>query len=391
MNRIIEALCTAHAINDGTTVLVPTLLPIAAGLFHVGYLELGLLVAIGYSVNMIVQPLVGKSLGRYEAGALLALGVTIMAISMIVIALSNSYAELLLGVVILRIGSSFYHPIGPTIVSRTYPKAMVDRQMGVTSGFGDLGSFIMFLGTSFLYTALGWKFPFLIFGILDFLIALIALKYLRPIPDYRSHEHLNVAHEKLTNVKSPISREPLPLSILFVATFVTGGAYAVFLNFANSAMVGIYHSFLLANLPVSLWLLSFLFADFSTGLFSRRIGRLRLLVIAYLISGISAVLFSQTYGSPVLASLTLLINGFMLSFTAPLTYAEIGTRSSVEGGGRLGLGTLFGLLFSFQVVGSALFSYLAGDISQFFNPVYPFEIISGVLIAVALLIMMQRM
>ncbi len=404
MRRVVEALSTVHAANDGTVVLVPTLLPIAAQLFHFGYLELGILVAAGYAANVVVQPLVGRFYGKVEAGTLLASGIGIMAMSMVVIAYSNSYASLLVGAVVLRIGSSFYHPIGPSVVSRSYSGTRVDHIMGIQSGFGDLGSFLMFLTASLLYSALGWKLPFLIFALIDFTVALIALKYLRRILRNKSEKIPAISRSALDGDKGPLAQEPsrvpletisktphkIPVAVLFIGTFVAGESYAIILNFANSLMSGIYHSVLLANVPVSLWLLSFIFADFATGMFSRRIGRMRLLLISYVLSGISIAFFCVIYPNLLAASLTLIANGFMLSFTYPLTYSEIGTLRSSKFAKSRNVGTMFGFLFSVQVTGSALFSYLGGEISQFLNPVYPFLIVAGVLLAVSLLIVVQR-
>jgi len=404
MKRVLEALSTVHAANDGTTVLIPTLLPIAIQLFHVDYVQLGILVAAGYVVNVVVQPLVGKYSERVEAGTLLVFGIGVMAGSAIILAFSSTYSSLLLGAVVLRIGSSFYHPIGPSVISKTYSGVKVDKIMGIASGFGDLGSFFIFLTASLLYSAFGWKFPFVIFAILDLIVATIALKYLTGISADHDKEILSStvkissAREEISNYSSSeirdviLSKPPhrLPLVILFAGTLVTGGGYAIVLNFANSLMAGVYHSFLLANLPVSLWLMSFIVADFLTGIFSRRIGRSRLLLIAYAVSGVSTVLFSLVYGNIVGASLALVANGFMLSFTGPLIYSEIGTRNSFGGTKGPSLGTLFGLLFSIQVIGSALFSYLGGEISQFLNPVLPFEIIAGVLFAVAVVMAWKR-
>jgi MFS family permease len=401
MVRVVEALSTVHAANDGTVVLVPTLLPIAAQLFHFGYLDLGILVAAGYAVNVAVQPLVGRFYGKIEAGTLLSCGVGILAISMIIISFANSYGSLLVGAVVLRIGSSFYHPIGPSVVSKTYSGTKVDHIMGVQSGFGDLGSFLMFLTASLLYSALGWKLPFLIFAVVDLVVAMIALIFLRKL--LRKKEDTlqisfdireggdSVTAEKptATDQISPGPKRDIALPILFIGTFMAGGSYAIILNFANSLMAGVYHSVLLANLPVSLWLLSFIFADFTTGLFSRKIGRIRLLLISYFLSSISIAFFCLIYGNLLIASLSLVTNGFVLSFTYPLTYSAVGTLRSSKDTKNWNVGALFGLLFSVQVIGSALFSYLGGEISQAFNPVYPFGIVSGILLGVTVLIVLQ--
>ena len=401
MVKVVAALSTVHAANDGTVVLVPTLLPIAAQLFHFGYLDLGILVAAGYAVNVAVQPLVGRFYGKIEAGTLLSCGVAILATSMVIIAFANSYGSLFLGALVLRIGSSFYHPIGPSVVSRTYSGTKVDHIMGIQSGFGDLGSFLLFLTASLLYSALGWKLPFLIFALVDLAVAAIALFFLRKVLSKKedrlqisldtSDREDKVMAEKLTvtDQLSVVPKRDIALPVLFIGTFMAGGSYAIILNFANSLMAGVYHSVLLANLPVSLWLLSFIFADFTTGLFSRKLGRVRLLLISYLLSSISIALFCLVYGNPAVASLSLVANGFVLSFTYPLTYSAIGTIRSSKTTKYWNIGALFGLLFSVQVIGSALFSYLGGEISQYFNPVYPFLIASGILLGVSILIGLQ--
>jgi len=407
VRRVVGALCAAHAANDGTTVLVPSLLPIAAQLFHIGYLDLGILVAAGYAVNMLVQPVVGRFLEWAGAPKLLALGLGSMAVATIVIADSSSYSSLLLGVVILRFGSSFYHPIGPSVVSKTYSGNRVDKIMGIQSGFGDIGSFLLFVSASLLYATLGWKTPFLIFAAIDFSVALIVFEFLSRVPSNPVTGEIippSVSPLSLAGVKgdtsdpasstsvsfeetqSPRDSREMPLLALFIATFVTGGVYAIVLNFANSLMAGVYHSVLLANLPVSLWLLAFVFADFSTGPLSRKVGRWKLLVISYAVAGLSMALFSVGFASLPVAALVLVANGFTLAFTAPLIYSEIGTRRDRGGKGGLSLGTVFGLLFSIQVIGSALFSYLGGQISQSLRPVYPFELTSLVLFGVVLLL-----
>lgn len=400
MKTLVKALSTVHAINDGTVVLVPTLLPVAAEMFHFGYAELGILVALGYVANVVVQPLVGRYSERKETGTLLTIGMAIMASAMLVIAFSPDYLWVLLGAVVLRVGSSFYHPIGASVTSKTHSGANSDRIMGILSGFGDLGSFVMFLSASILYTLTGWDALFIIFSVIDFSAAFIAYRFLGKIPvsnesqiastpSTRAHtlesdSELAYSAEQNAGNSKVLSRK-IPLWFFFLATLVYGGSYAIILNFANSLMVPVYRSVLLANLPVSLWLAAFVFGDFSTGALSRRFGRMNLLMIAFASSAISVAVFILGYGNLTAASLTLLANGFMLSFTAPLIYSELGSRVLSDNQRRSSLGTLFGVLFSCQIIGSSVFSYLGGEISELFKPIYPFEFIAVMLLGVAIL------
>lgn len=170
--QIIAILSALHTANDGTVVLLPTLLPAAVLIFGMSYVQLGILVSAGYLANVVVQPLAGQYSEHIEPKKLLALGIGVMGASTVVIAYAPNYSLLLVGAVLLRLGSSFYHPIANSVVSRTTVRKSVDRRMGVQSGFGDLGSLLIFSGGAVLYSVYGWKLPFLIFAGIDLVFSL---------------------------------------------------------------------------------------------------------------------------------------------------------------------------------------------------------------------------
>jgi len=81
--------------------------------------EIGILVAIGYLMNMIFQPITGRYSEKIESRKLLAIGITLIAISMILFTVSSTFASMIFCIALLRIGSSFFHPVGVSAVSRT--------------------------------------------------------------------------------------------------------------------------------------------------------------------------------------------------------------------------------------------------------------------------------
>jgi MFS transporter, FSR family, fosmidomycin resistance protein len=394
LTRPVRVLTVIHAVNDGTVVLLPTLFPIATSLFGIGYEKLGILVASGYIASVIVQPIAGKYSERIEPKNLLAAGIGTMAFSMIIIAYAPSYFILLLGAVVLRTGSSFYHPVATSVISKIEFRQSLDKHMGVLSAFGDLGSLLIFLGAAVLYSFLGWRGPFLIFFVIDFSIAIGVLVFLQNFHERNNRNTTQIVESKsdwrkdyglLAEKNLPNKNRVLsspPISFLFLATFVSSGSCAIILNFANSLLAREYGSVLFADLLVGFWLATFVLGDLLTGSMSKRIGRTRFLLIAYAISAILIGIFSLSTNYIPLTSISLVGSGFALSFTFPLIYSELGSRPLVS---KRGTGTTFGLLFSSQIIGSAVLSYLSGELSEFLGPLYPFAVAAIMLSVVAAL------
>ena len=399
--RILAVLSALHTANDGTVVLLPTLLPIAVVLFGIGYVKLGILVSAGYLANVVVQPLAGRYSDRIEPRKLLAFGIGIMGASAVVIAYAPNYSILLVGAVLLRLGSSFYHPIANSVVSKTTAGASVDRRMGVQSAFGDFGSLLIFSGGAVLYSLLGWKSPFLLFAAIDVVFSVFVYFSLGNINSrvedqvFSDSEKVGATvisgesserdltppiFSKFSPDKKKLVQYRLPISFYFVASFISAGAYAVTLNFANSLLSHEYGSILIADGLVSLWLMAFVLGDFFCGELSRKIERNGLILISYCASAFLYLIFFISADNQLLTAIVLGGNGFALSLSFPLLYAELGSRSYTNSS-RYGLttGTMFGLLFTSQVIGSATLAYLAGELSSNFGASSPF-LVTGVML-----------
>lgn len=396
--QIIAILSALHTANDGTVVLLPTLLPAAVLIFGMSYVQLGILVSAGYLANVVVQPLAGQYSERIEPKKLLALGIGVMGASTVVIAYAPNYSLLLVGAVLLRLGSSFYHPIANSVVSRTTVRKSVDRRMGVQSGFGDLGSLLIFSGGAVLYSVYGWKLPFLIFAGIDLVFSLFVYTSLenvnsKPRNDVSSElektkNRVASANTAVASIVAEVSSlkngelpYKLPVSFFFVASFISAGAYAIILNFANSLLSHEYNSIITADGLLSLWLAAFVLGDFLCGELSRKVDRTRLIMTSYAISGLLYVAFPVFSSDQLISAVVLAGNGFALSLTFPLVYAELGSRSILNfRKASLSTGTMFGLLFTSQVLGSATLAFAAGELSSHFGLSFPFIMSGGMLL-----------
>lgn len=95
-----------HFTNDGSTGLIATLFPVVISVFGITKFEVGILVSVGYLVNMVFQPVTGRYSETFKSRNMLALGIAMIAVSMAMFTFSGTFPLMLASIVLLRIGSS---------------------------------------------------------------------------------------------------------------------------------------------------------------------------------------------------------------------------------------------------------------------------------------------
>lgn len=361
-----------HFTNDGSTGLIATLFPVVISIFGISKFEVGIMVAVGYIVNMVFQPLTGRFSERYNSRNLLAFGISIIAISMLLFTVSSALASMLLTIILLRFGSSFFHPVGVSAISRNYVGPHLDKSMGFQSAFGNLGNFVVFLIAAPVYLALGWRGPFFVFALIDITTVVLTLALLRTQPP----QHPAARDEKLA---APQKKYGLGLPMYFITTMlITGGSYAVFVNFGNILLVQHHCGLSLADGLMAGWVASAFFGAFVAGEMTSLFGRSRLLELSYLLSALASLGFGIFADNIFIAAPALLINGFFLSATYPAVYSEL---SAFLGEKSTKKGTSFGILFSGQIIGSSVLGFLGGFIASTFGLGLAYEIVAALLLA----------
>ena len=385
--RILYLVSLNHFINDGSTSLISTLFPAVVLAFGFSKFEVGILVAIGYLMNMIFQPIAGGFSEKVEARKLLALGISLIAVSMFLFTISSTFAAMLLSISLLRIGSSFFHPVGVAAVSRTYVGPQLDKSMGFESAFGNLGILAVFAISATIYLTLGWKGPFILFALLDFLTVAVTLSL---FPKTRnppiSQDHV---HSEPRNIVQRVKKLRVGLPIFFVATqFVAGGAFAVFSTFGNFLLESYGLSLVYANYLIGLWVGASFVGALATGTMSRFVSRKKLLIASFLISSITTLAFALLSGNLGIAIASLVMNGFFISLTYPIMYSEL---SAYLGDKSTRKGASFGILFSAQIFGSSVLGLLCGYIATDFGLPATFEVVAVLLlVAVASSILWEK-
>jgi MFS family permease len=356
-NRVLYVVSLNHATNDGCVYLLSSLFPIVLSIFGISVFQVGIIVAVGYTVNVLFQPVVGQYSQGRDPGKFLASGMALIAVSIVSFIFSTGFLSLLVSVVVLRLGSSFFHPVGISTVSRSYDGPGLQRAMGFQSAFGNLGVLLTFVSAAPLYSVVGWKSTFLVFAVWTTVDILTTLRFLEPRSPDELNPILNKRPGKIGSTRIP--------AFFVIAAFVSGGTYAVVLNFAN-IFLGSKSQLTLsqANLLVSAFIGFAFLGALATGGWSRLLPTNVLLAIFYLIASATMTGFILFAGNVLLAGVALLATGFAMSSTYPLTYTSL---SNFLGSSNQQAGGSFGVLSSGQTIGASVLGLVSGYVSQFFG------------------------
>ena len=357
-NRILYLVSLNHATNDGSVYLLSSLFPIVLVLFNISVFQVGIIVALGYLVNILFQPVVGHYSEGRDPGRLLAIGISIVTISVISFIFAIGFLSLLASVIILRLGSSFFHPVGISTISKSYGGPRLQKSMGFQSAFGNIGVLLVFLISAPLYLAVGWRATFIVFAIWTLADVVLTLTILRGRYPAASDDHRTPSSSK------PQTKRTIPVFFV-LAAFISGGSYAVILNFANIFLGTRAHlDVSQANLIVSAFIGFASLGAIATGGWTRFVPTNVLLAIAYIVASGSIAAFTLLSGNAILATITLLATGFSISATYPLTYTELSryTGSIGQQSGRS-----FGVLSSGQTIGASILGLASGYVSQFLS------------------------
>ncbi len=350
-----------HASNDGTVVAVAALFPILLTHKLVGsFAEIGLLTLVALVITIVCQILFGAWSDRASPRVLLPAGMLILGTASLLTSQVTSFLMLLALVSIGRVGASFYHPVGISWVGKRF-KQDLDEAMGFQSAFGDLGVILAFASSGYLGLYYGWQIPFLVWGSLALLAALVGYAFTAEAQEPR---------RVVTNTPIPWRTILRKVAVWIPPLAIGGAAYIITVSYGNSFLVakaGFRED--VADLVIALWIGAGVLAAYSYGKISRFLGRFRSLAGAFLVVGVSGLVIS--FAPPVSVLLpTFVIFGISMFITYPALFSFI--SESTED--RIG-GATFGVVFGFQLVGGALAGFAAGILADLWGIHVPFLVL----------------
>jgi MFS family permease len=359
-----------HAVDDGMLASISAMFPILMknGGFGLNYESIGLLTSIGLTVTVIFQLFTGRIGDIRDTRLLMTLGIMMMGITSFLLTLSWDFITLLTVVLLVRVGASFYHPIGIGWISKRYSGEALDRAMGYQSALGDTGVLVAFLTTGLIAMHWDWRAPFIMWGALNIGAAVLGLA-MRYDTDTDVDRRQRAAK---ASVDVPLSKVSKGFRFALLPLAISGAAYTITSNFGPLLGTDKFHLAPdVAGLVVALWIGSGVITAAFYGRISKAIGRKRSLLIAF--TGV--IVCSLVVGlsdNIIVVAVAMAAFGSFLFTTWPGLFSMISDAT-----GKVRQGFIFGIIFAGQIVGGASIAYFAGLAAKVYGISVPFLMISA--------------
>lgn len=129
----------AHSMSHFSQLLLPPLFPWLKTAFGVGYAELGALLTAFFVMSCAVQALSGFVVDRYGALPVLFAGLGLIALSVVGLASSQQYWQLLVCAALVGAGNGVFHPVDFTLMNRLVSSSRLGHAYSVHGITGTLG------------------------------------------------------------------------------------------------------------------------------------------------------------------------------------------------------------------------------------------------------------
>jgi FSR family fosmidomycin resistance protein-like MFS transporter len=352
-----------HALTDAASVIPPMVFPIllAQGFLVRNYSQIGVLSNLGLLTSLFVQFLVVRVSYRSEYRTMMVLSGLGLCASLAVIPFARTFAALLAFFLMLRVSSSFYHPIVIAWISKSRAGSgrELDDAMGIQSGSGNLGVGLAYLTVGFLAQRWGWRTPLHVWALFGLVLAGLGAWTLRGISS-RSEERPSLRPADWWRSLRSIKR--------FVPGFFFGGAgWSVAVYYAPSLLNRKYGIPMgQTGLFLALWIGLGTVTGYGYGALSRRFGR-KPVFMASLGGAAAALLLLGLAPTKALAVAGLLLFGGFLLMTYPSLHTFVG--STVPPSGQT---MAFSWVSNIQLVSGAAVTLVAGILSDLVGIWFPF-------------------
>lgn len=365
--RNVLAVCGLfHAINDASFAIVPAVLPLLVTDFSLAYSDVGVLYAAILTVTIFLQPLMGDLADKFNELDLLAIGGFLIFLPFIFMSLAESYLQIFIFNMIYAIGFSIFHPASYALLSRlTYDAKHRTETMGVSGASGDFGNFIAFLSTGIVASYLGWRAPFLVWGLFalsGICIYFMFIRSLRRNSFFTLYNKMELRSEAAQPKHEGFSKKSIFAIILICICM--GASYRTFVNFTtlfltNSVKISTGAS----DSIFSLFVLAGVIGSLSSFYIAKHIGLKRAITLEFAIASTGMFLFPMQFMQSIpLIVVILLISGYVIYATYPILYSMIAEVASFGGRGRS-----YGFVMSITFIGGAVQSYIGGQLAQITN------------------------
>ena len=378
-------LAGSHAVIHAQSALMPLIYPIVVLQFALDARDIGLFIAVTTAVGGSMQLVYGFLTRWVARPALLAGGQLVFGAGLVLGGLSSSVGQLLGAISLSRIGASPQHVVGNALLSDLYPQQRRGFAISAHISGGNVGTVLVpFVGLGLISTV-GWQATLALFGVPALVMGtLIALNVREDARAYRS------AAREAGSVRGQLGevlrRRDLRL-ILGASLIAAGGRgldiVAPFMLLYLRGPLGIPEG--TTALLYALLLVGAVVGPLLAGWLSDRFGRLRTLVIYYLISAAGIVAFLAAGSNLVLLVPLLLPFGTAVFSESPVLQAFLADRAT--GPTR---DVAFSLYFTFAFGIGAFWALVIGNVAASWGYPVAFGVMAASYLGAALLVGLVR-
>lgn len=324
-DRSIIAISGSHGIMHAYLVLLPAMIPILQG-------DLGDIGTVGMLASLVslfygwFSLPVGFIADKYSRRLLIAASMVLCGGASIIVGLSPNVPVAAVGMIILGIGASLYHPCGYAHMALVSDE-MRGRYMGYQGLGGDMGMAVSFLTSSILGSSFGWRMTFLIWGVVGLVIAAVDLLVIKDIVCEVDPTQLRKGPvETVRRMFATAERRTLLLTFVIVVIsgmLWTGVSNFIMVYITDVKMVALVIAGGLSTLKYTVGA----FAMIIGGVLSDKLGRKKLLLFGYSLFAVSLVALTLAPSNLLILAGLLVVLGFAFFVTQSPMNALLGDIS----------------------------------------------------------------
>jgi MFS transporter, FSR family, fosmidomycin resistance protein len=361
------------------------LLPIIGKELGLSYTEIGLIMSVQYAVGALTNIPGGILVDAVGyKGRLMALSLFWIGVPYFLMAFTSSYWMLLACMVLIGIGNNLWHPAAISTLGQRFP-----ARKGLALSFhgmgGNLGEALAPLLIGTLLVVYSWRTVVVVNLLPGVVMAIAILLYLGAMNlDAGSGRKPGAQRWTLAGYLADVKPMLADRALLLIAgsSFFRTAAQSALLTFLPLYLANTL-GYSTAGVGFALFLLqavAFLSAPLA-GYASDRLSRKRVMSAALLMTALVIVLMAMAGRSPWAIVLIALL-GFFMYATRPVIQAW-----SLEAAPAALGGTVVGIMFGVQAMGSAISPWAGGLIADAYDLTATFYFLAGMIVAANVLVM----
>jgi FSR family fosmidomycin resistance protein-like MFS transporter len=382
--EVIGLVGLAHGTSHFFHLMLPPLFPWLMKDFALSYTEAGLLMTTFFVISGIGQALAGFVVDKVGSRPVLFFGIGLLALSGVILGVSNSYALLLLTAAVAGLGNSIFHPADFTLLNRRVAQPRLGHAFSVHGLSGNLGWAAAPVFMAGIATFAGWQAAG--FGAAAVGAVVLAILFARRSMLANAAAELVVPSHAQTvaAVKGPSAQQfaflrSTPVWFCFAFFFFSTAAFGILQNYAPAILGNVYSmSLVVATGSLTAYLLGSAAGTITGGFLASRNDRNdRLIAIALGFSACMALLLASGQIGAALVFPAMVLMGFGVGTSGPNRDLLV-RRAATSQFGTTSFGRIYGFVYSGLDVGLAMSPLV-------FGPLLDAGKFQAALVAVALL------